>query len=68
MDLHKANGRIDFVEIEKADDRHITFAANQAGSDRRVTGELAVSREKSAQIERLNFIGLKPQWLSRSRR
>ena len=56
-----ANGRIDFVQIEKADDHHITFAARQAGSDHRVIGELTAAGEKSAQIERLNFIGLMPQ-------
>ncbi len=59
MAFHKANGRLDFVEIEKADNLNITFAARQAGTHRRVTGELTVATRKPVLIEQLNFIGLK---------
>jgi len=59
MAFRKANGRIELVEIEKADNQHIKFAARQAGSDRPVIGELTMATERAVQIERLNFVGLK---------
>ncbi len=59
MAFHQANGRIEFVGIETADNRHIVFQARQPGSDRQLTGELAVTEENAIQIQRLNFVGLR---------
>jgi hypothetical protein len=57
--FHHANGPIEFVGIEKADNQHIVFQAKQPGSDHRVIGELAVRGDDTVQIQQFNFLGLK---------
>jgi hypothetical protein len=60
MAFRKVNGRIEFVGIDTADNQHITFQARQSGSGSRVTGELTVTGETAVQIQRFNFVGLRP--------
>lgn len=60
MAFRNSNRPIEFVGIDKADDHHITFQARQSGNSHRVTGELAVTGKSSIEIQRFNFIGLRP--------